>query len=147
MNSPGSVLTLIIDNARVHSQLVAVELDEQSWTYNELLSNVAFLSEHLNIKEGDIVFQYVERSLEMVCGLLSILFAGGIYCPLNPANPEPYIRSLLDIIPGQIVLSHEKTRARFPNSNQRPLKTFDHQQIFEKQTGYVSEKKGNRVNL
>ena len=37
MNSPGSVLTLIIDNARVHSQLVAMELDEQSWTYNELL--------------------------------------------------------------------------------------------------------------
>ena len=110
-------------------------------------SNVTLLTEHLNINEGDIVFQYVERSLEMVCGLLSILCAGGIYCPLNPANPESYIRSLLDLIPGQIVLLHEKTRDRFANSDQRPLKTLDHQQIFEKQTGYVSEKRGNRINL
>lgn len=147
MDSPESVLTLVIENACVHSQLVAVELDEQSWTYNELLSNVAFLTEHLNIKEGDIVFQYVERSLEMVCGLLSILYAGGIYCPLNPANPESYIRSLLDIIPGQLVLLHEKTRDRFPRSDQRPMKTLDHQQTFDKQTGYVSEEKGNRINL
>ena len=56
--------------AMKHSQKLAVELDEQSLTYSELLYYVQRLSLHLlinyGITPGDIVCQCVERSLSMV---------------------------------------------------------------------------------
>ena len=58
------------NQAMKYSQKLAVELDEQSLTYSELLFYVQLLSLHLltnyNIKSGDIVCQCVERSLSMV---------------------------------------------------------------------------------
>ena len=53
-----------------HSQKLAVELDEQSLTYAELLFYSQLLSLHLlkqhKVRVGDIVGQYVKRSLTMV---------------------------------------------------------------------------------
>jgi non-ribosomal peptide synthetase component F len=53
-----------------HSQKVAVELDDQSLTYSELLYYVQILSLHLlneqRILPGDVICQCVERSLSMV---------------------------------------------------------------------------------
>ena len=59
-----------VNQAMKHSQKLAVELDEQSLTYSELLYYVQRLSLHLltnyRIIPGDIVCQCVERSLSMV---------------------------------------------------------------------------------
>ena len=59
-----------VNQAMKHSQKLAVELDEQSLTYCELLYYVQRLSLHLLIKyrviPGDIICQCVERSLSMV---------------------------------------------------------------------------------
>jgi non-ribosomal peptide synthetase component F len=59
-----------ISQAMKHSQKLAVELDNQSLTYSELLYYVQVLSLHLLKKEklnvGEIVCQCMERSLSMV---------------------------------------------------------------------------------
>lgn len=56
------------------SQKVAVELDDQSFTYSELLHYAQLLALHLltkyEIKVGDIICQCVERSLSMVSLLI-----------------------------------------------------------------------------
>jgi non-ribosomal peptide synthetase component F len=56
--------------AMKHPQKIAVELDDQSLTYSELLYYVQVLSLTLMKKQGvivgDIVCQCVERSLSMV---------------------------------------------------------------------------------
>jgi non-ribosomal peptide synthetase component F len=53
-----------------HPQKIAVELDDQSLTYSELLYYVQQLALHLlvkyNVKPGEIICQCVERSLSMV---------------------------------------------------------------------------------
>jgi non-ribosomal peptide synthetase component F len=53
-----------------HPQKVAVELDDQFLTYSELLHHAQVLSLNLLRKQevvpGDIICQYVERSLSMV---------------------------------------------------------------------------------
>jgi non-ribosomal peptide synthetase component F len=53
-----------------HPQKLAVELDDQSLTYSELLYYVQVLSLNLLIKQGivtgDVICQCVERSLSMV---------------------------------------------------------------------------------
>jgi hypothetical protein len=59
-----------VHQAMKHSQKLAVELDDQSLTYSELLHYVQVLSLHLINKQtaivGEIVCQCVERSLSMV---------------------------------------------------------------------------------
>jgi non-ribosomal peptide synthetase component F len=59
-----------VSQAMKHSQKLAVELDNQSLTYSELLYYVQVLSLHLLKKQklivGEIVCQCVERSLSMV---------------------------------------------------------------------------------
>ncbi|CAF1683370.1 unnamed protein product, partial [Adineta ricciae] len=62
--------TEFVRQATIHQQKLAVELDEQSLTYAELLHYVQVLSLHLlsqyRVAAGDVVCQCVERSLSMV---------------------------------------------------------------------------------
>ncbi len=61
-----------------------------SLTYQELENEAAILARFLinkGLKTGDIVGIMVERSIEMIVGILGILKAGGAYLPLNPKNP------------------------------------------------------------
>ena len=78
--SPSSLNSLCIHHAFVdrvmrHPQKLAVELDDQSLTYAELLFYAQLLSLHLvkehNVNVGEIVCQCVERSLSMVSDLIS----------------------------------------------------------------------------
>jgi non-ribosomal peptide synthetase component F len=102
----------------MNSQKVAVILDDQTWTYSELIEQIERIASHLyhlNIVKGQIVYQFVERSFEMICGLFSIMYVGGVYCPLNPTDPYERLVSLLEQTHGQYVLVHEKTRSQFPS--------------------------------
>ena len=67
---PGCVHHEFACRASEYPQKMAVELDEQSLTYSELLHYVQRLALHLavnhNVTSGDIVCQCVERSLSMV---------------------------------------------------------------------------------
>ncbi len=70
---------------------VAIVFEEQQLTYRELNSRANQLAQYLRTLgvSGDVpVGICVERSLEMVVGLLGILKAGGAYVPLDPAYPQ-----------------------------------------------------------
>ncbi len=78
---------------------IALMCEEQSLTYRELnrrANQVAHhLSRHCGIGPEVKVGICVERSLEMVVGLLGILKAGGAYVPLDPAYPAERIEYVL----------------------------------------------------
>ncbi|CAF1112710.1 unnamed protein product [Adineta steineri] len=112
-----NVLDMFSQVARLSTQQVAIELNEQIWTYDELLSNVTRVVHHLRLETNQIVCQYVDRSLEMVCGMLGIMCAGGIYCPLNLSDPPIRIHSLLDEIQCRLVLVHGRTHEQFTSIN------------------------------
>ncbi|CAF1373716.1 unnamed protein product, partial [Adineta steineri] len=103
-----------------HPQKLAVELDEQSLTYNELLFYVHQLALQIinkyNIKSGDIICQLAERSLSMIIGLLSIEIIGGVYCPLSPENPEQRLQNLVEQTQARLILVHSLTNRIFKNN-------------------------------
>ncbi|CAF1063333.1 unnamed protein product [Adineta steineri] len=106
-----------IDQVMKHPQKLAVELDEQSLTYCELLYYVQLLSVNLlnkyHISPGDIVCQCVERSLSMVIGIMGIEMAGGVYCPLSPRDPEHRLHALTKQTQSRLVLVHDLTKTKF----------------------------------
>jgi len=56
----------------------------------------------------------VERSLEMVVGLLGILKAGGAYVPLDPAYPTERLAHMLEDAAPKVLLLQERLRERLP---------------------------------
>ncbi|CAF4093531.1 unnamed protein product, partial [Adineta steineri] len=102
-----------------HPQKLAVQLDEQSLTYNELLFYVQQLALQIinkyDIKSGDIICQCVERSLSMIIGSLSIEIIGSVYCPLSPENPEQRLQNLVEQTQARVILVHSLTNRIFKN--------------------------------
>jgi amino acid adenylation domain-containing protein len=69
---------------------VAIVFEQEQVTYEEINRRSNQLAHHLRTLgvEPDVcVGIYVERSIEMVVGLLGILKAGGAYVPLDPSYP------------------------------------------------------------
>ncbi|CAF4175920.1 unnamed protein product, partial [Adineta steineri] len=100
-----------------HPQKLAVELDDQSLTYCELLYYVQVLSLTLvneyHIFPGEIVCQCVERSLSMVIGIMGIEMVGGVYCPLSPRDPQHRLYALTQQTQSRLVLVHYLTKSKF----------------------------------
>ncbi|MEM7555656.1 MAG: amino acid adenylation domain-containing protein [Cyanobacteria bacterium P01_A01_bin.84] len=70
---------------------IAVIFGQQQLTYQELNSRANQLAHYLQrqgVKSDTVVGICMERSIQMVVGLLAILKAGGAYVPLDPAYPK-----------------------------------------------------------
>ncbi len=77
---------------------VAVAFGDQSLTYEALNRRANQLAHHLRglgVGPEMLVGVCVERSLEMVVGMLGIFKAGGAYVPLDPAYPEERLAFIL----------------------------------------------------
>ncbi|AOX00349.1 hypothetical protein BJP34_13585 [Moorena producens PAL-8-15-08-1] len=78
---------------------VAVVFEDQQFTYRQLNSRANQLAHYLRstgVKPEVLVGICVERSLEMVVGLLGILKAGGAYVPIDPDYPRERIAYILE---------------------------------------------------
>ena len=56
----------------------------------------------------------LERSPEMVIGLLAILKAGGAYLPLDPAYPRERLAFMLDDAGAPVLVTHSALAGRLP---------------------------------
>jgi aspartate racemase len=93
--------------------------DEQL-TYGELNRRANQLAHYLaglGVKPEDMVSICVERSLEMVVGLLGILKSGAAYVPLDPADPRDRLDFILKDTRATIVLTQTKLRVTIPKDS------------------------------
>jgi len=80
-------------------EAVAVVYEDEQLTYGELnrrANQLAHYLRELGVKPDQRVAICVERSLEMIVGLLGILKAGGAYVPLDPSYPEERLSFMLE---------------------------------------------------
>ena len=87
---------------------IAVVFGDEQLTYRELNSRANQLAHYLQ-KQGvgpeTLVGICMERSLEMVVGLLGILKAGGAYVPLDPTYPQERLGFMLQDTRANVVLT------------------------------------------
>lgn len=89
---------------------VAVVFEDEQLTYGELnirANQLAHYLQKLGVKPEVLVGICVERSIEMVIGLLSILKAGGAYVPLDPGYPQERIVLVLQDARVKVLLTQQ----------------------------------------
>ena len=107
-------------------EAVAVEFEGQRLTYGELNRRSNQLARHLRgqgVGPEVLVGLCVERSLEMVVGLLGILKAGGAYLPLDRAYPRDRLRFMLEDAGITLVLTQGNLSESLPEGS--PLVRLD----------------------
>ncbi|MBD2682798.1 MULTISPECIES: non-ribosomal peptide synthetase [Nostoc] len=108
---------LFADQVELTPDAVAVVFQEQQLTYRQLNSRANQLAHHLQtrgVKPGVLVGVCVERSPEMIVGVLGILKAGGAYVPLDSAYPQERLAYMLSDSQVRVLLTTEKLAAKLP---------------------------------
>lgn len=89
---------------------IAAVFENQQLTYQQLNQRANQLAHHLQklgVRPEVLVGICIERSLELVVGLLGILKAGGAYVPLDPTYPQERLAFMLDDAQVSVLLTQQ----------------------------------------
>ncbi|HVJ91897.1 MAG TPA: amino acid adenylation domain-containing protein [Labilithrix sp.] len=103
---------------------IAVIFEERQLTYRELNTRANQLAHHLRglgIGPDSLVGLCLERSLEMVVGIVGILKASAAYVPLDPTYPEERLGFMLEDSDLAVVLTQSGLVERLPGQRARRL--------------------------
>lgn len=103
---------------------VAVVFEDQQLTYQQLNNHANQLAHYrrkLGVKSETLVGVCLERSLEMIVGILGILKAGGAYVPLEPSYPQDRLHFLLKDAQVEILLTQKRLRSTSDLIRKLPL--------------------------
>jgi non-ribosomal peptide synthetase component F len=103
-------------------EAVAVVFEGEQLTYRELnarANQVAHYLQTLGVGPEVLVGICVERSLEMIVGLLGILKAGGAYVPLDPAYPGERLAFMLEDSCVPVLLTKAHLAEKLPLLSER----------------------------
>lgn len=126
---------------------IALVFGNQQLSYKELNIRSNQLAHHLQkigVKTESLVGICVERSPEMIIGLLSILKAGGAYLPLDPSYPQERLNFMLEDAQVSVLLTQGKLLQHFTEFS-KPIINID--KDWETITQYSKENPKNCVTL
>ncbi len=95
----------------------ALTVEGRTLTYRELDARANQLARYLvgrGVKPGALVGLCVQRSVEMMVGILGILKAGGAYVPLDPEYPKPRLAFMVDDSKVAVLLTQAELVATIP---------------------------------
>jgi amino acid adenylation domain-containing protein len=107
---------------------VAVIFEGEELTYSELNTRANQLAHYLRgagVAPESLVGLCVERSVEMVVGMLGILKAGGAYVPIDPAYPKERIGFILQDAQPALVLTGQRSANSLPEGGVPLLRLDD----------------------
>ena len=94
---------------------VAVVYDNQALTYNELNEKSNQLARHIRsvykrnaneeLKPDAIIVLCLDRSLELVIGMMAVLKAGAAYLPIDPSYPQDRVDYIIADTETKVILS------------------------------------------
>ncbi|NEW09308.1 amino acid adenylation domain-containing protein, partial [Paenibacillus sp. SYP-B3998] len=137
---------LFEEQAERNPEAVAVVFEDEQLTYRELNERANRLARTLRdrgVQADQLVGIMVERSFEMMVGIMAILKAGGAYVPIDPEYPEERISYMLEdsganllvlqrhlqdrvSYTGELVLLEDEQSYHKDGSNLEPLAGPDH---------------------
>lgn len=111
-----NIVRMIERQARSEPAAIAVEFEGREMTYEELNQRANQLARYLRKQgvsvDGRIVL-CMERSMEMVIGILAVLKAGCAYVPIDEGYPEDRVKYMLEDAGARTVLTQQTVHQRF----------------------------------
>lgn len=115
---------LIEEQAERTPDVAALVFEGKQLTYRELNQKANQLAHYLRVlgvAPDVLVGICVERSEEMIVGLLGILKAGGAYVPLDPSYPAERLAFMIKDAHLPVLLTQARLVGRFPESSARVI--------------------------
>lgn len=119
-----SFIELFENQVNHYPDKIAIIYDEQKLTYQELnnrANQVAHYLREKGVKSEVLVGILMERSLEMVIGLLAILKSGGAYVPLDPNYPQARLADILADSDVSLILTQQSLLNFLPETSAQLL--------------------------
>ncbi len=111
---------LFAEQAKQYPENIAAIYENQSITYKELnekSSQVAAFLNHNGIKRGNLIGIFINRSLDMLVGLLGVLKSGAAYVPIDPIYPPERILYMIEDAGISMIISRDCIENKLPESS------------------------------
>ncbi len=125
---PKTLLAQFEAQMRETPDRIAAIFDTETLTYRQLEARANQWAHFLidkGVKPGDIVGICLERSLDMITGIVAIFKAGAAYLPIDPRYPEARIAFLLEDAGVRHLLTHQTHLNKIPVADNRELICMD----------------------
>ncbi|WP_225000412.1 non-ribosomal peptide synthetase, partial [Cesiribacter sp. SM1] len=109
-----TLVDLFEEQANLTPDAVALIYNDQQLTYQQLNQKSGQLARYLRakgVREETLVPICVDRSIEMMIGLLGIMKAGGAYVPIDPTYPSERVAWMLEDTAARICVCGSKQAA------------------------------------
>jgi len=103
-----TIVDLFEEQVRCNPMAVAVVFEDKELTYGELDEQTNRLAHYLRARgvgRETLVPICIERSLNMIVGILGILKAGGAYVPVDPEYPRERIQYMIENTGGGLIVT------------------------------------------
>ena len=114
---PANVVMLLAEQVARTPNATAIVYGDRTLSYAELEAQANRLAQHLRslgVGPETVVGLCVERSPEMLIGLLGILKAGGAYLPLDPGYPPDRLSFLIEDARAPVLITQSALLPRLP---------------------------------
>ncbi|MCS4436070.1 non-ribosomal peptide synthetase [Aquiflexum gelatinilyticum] len=113
-----TILDMFEEQVEKTPEAIAVEFEGKKLTYSELNKRSNQLANYLlkkNIQPESLVPICLDRSFEMIIGILGILKAGGAYVPVDPTYPNERIEYVFTDTQANIIITTSDLKTRLQN--------------------------------
>ncbi|EOP94530.1 amino acid adenylation domain-containing protein [Bacillus cereus VD140] len=138
----GTIHELFEEQVKKTPNHIAVVFEEKQLTYEELNKKANKLARTLREKgvvQNSIVAIMVDRSVEMIVGILGVLKAGGAYLPIDPDYPTERIEFMLEDSNADIIITQEHLTDK--NGSYGEVVNINHIDIYD-----IDEDNLNHIN-
>jgi len=133
-----TIQELFEEQVEINPNAIAVVFEGQQLTYQQLNQRANQLARYLqkfDVRSDVLVGIYIDRSIEMVIGLLGILKAGGAYVPIDPSYPQERLDLIVEDAQLQVILTLEQFSSKLNHEMNIVCLDSDWQDISQEGTG------------
>nr|MBA2611842.1 amino acid adenylation domain-containing protein [Bacteroidota bacterium] len=126
--SDKTIIAIFEEQVAAYPESTAVIFADEKLTYYQLNNRANQLARHLQakgVKKETLVAISIERSLEMMVGILGILKGGGAYVPIDAEYPADRITFMLEDTGAGIIITSNKVIGKLPGSNKIEIISLD----------------------
>jgi non-ribosomal peptide synthetase component F len=112
-----TIIDLFVEQVQIRPDAVAAVFEGKQLTFQKLNEKSNQLAHYLRgrgVKAETLVPVCIDRSLEMIIGILAILKAGGAYVPIDPAYPHDRINHILEDTSATLVIAGKESKSQLP---------------------------------